>query len=71
MNSVLVQNYGFMRAYEYYSLYLVGFVILYFVFCGHFLMFGAPCGLAEGAKYIKEENMELIKDPNSRIKVYA
>lgn len=36
LNSVLVEYFGFMRAYEFYCLYLFSFCVLYFALCGHF-----------------------------------
>ena len=41
-NSILVQSFGFRRAYELYSVYIMFFTICYFCTCGNFEMFGAP-----------------------------
>lgn len=48
LNSMLVKYYGFMRAFEIYSSYLMVWCLMYFLFCGNFSMiFGNPCSSAD------------------------
>ena len=39
LNSVMVHKYGYKEAHEKYATYLIVFVTLYFLLCGHFGMF--------------------------------
>lgn len=60
-NSILVQSFGFRRAYELYSLYILFFSICYFCTCGNVAMFGAPSCYSAGQESNEpEEQTELI-----------
>ena len=43
LSQYLITIFGFQKAYEYYSHYLMFYCLLYFMFAGNFAMFGCPC----------------------------
>jgi hypothetical protein len=72
---MLVKYFGFRRAFEIYSLYLFAWCVLYFLFCGNFLIFGNPCTTNTARLQEGEELRTLIRDdltkPTPNVKIYS